>query len=322
MSSSRPVVRFELATILLLLLVAPSCSIRRFAVNRVGDVLASGSSTFESDDDVVLVGDALPFGLKLMESLIAESPRHPGLRLAACRGFVLYSYAYVDFESQIAMEEDVERGRQMRQRARRLYLRAHDHCLAGLERYHPDLGNHLPLEPEAAVAVIGTRHPERDLPLLYWTAASLSLAISSSRSDASLLARIPEAEALVERGLELDESWDEGALHELRMALIGAEMGELDVAAIDRHYERALELSGGSRPGLFVSYAELVAVAHQDRQQFQRLLERALAFDPDLDPEHRLETAIAQRRARWLLERTDDLILDPAPRDASGGGAS
>ena len=34
-----------------------------------------------------LVREAVPFSLKLIESLLAESPRHRGLLLAACKGF-------------------------------------------------------------------------------------------------------------------------------------------------------------------------------------------------------------------------------------------
>jgi predicted anti-sigma-YlaC factor YlaD len=39
------------------------------------------------------------------------------------------------------------------------------------------------------------------------------------------------------------------------------------------------------------------------------LLEKALSIDPDADPSHRLLNVIAQRRARWLLERIDELFL-------------
>ena len=39
-----------------------------------GDALAGTGSTFASDDDPELVGEAVPFGLKTMESLLAESP--------------------------------------------------------------------------------------------------------------------------------------------------------------------------------------------------------------------------------------------------------
>ena len=79
---------------------AGGCSVKRYAVNTVGDLLASGDSIYESDNDIALVGEALPFSLKLVESLLAESPNHRGLLLAATRGFVLYSYAYVHFQAE------------------------------------------------------------------------------------------------------------------------------------------------------------------------------------------------------------------------------
>ena len=49
----------------------PACSIRKTAVNKLGDALAETGSTFSSDEDPELVGDAIPFGLKTMEALLA-----------------------------------------------------------------------------------------------------------------------------------------------------------------------------------------------------------------------------------------------------------
>jgi len=314
--------RRSLGLVLVLLATATSgCSVRRYAVNKVGDILASGGSVFESDDDIELIGDALPFGLKLFESLVAESPRHRGLLLATCRGFVLYSYGYVEAESERLMEVDLEAARDQRARARRLYLRAHQYCLRGMSVSYPDFASHLAAEPEVAATLVSAKKTDRDVPLLYWSAVSLALAISTSRDDAAMLARLPESEALVERALELDESWNEGALHSARMLQIAAHLGDLDVEAIDRHYRRALELSAGGDAGLFVSYAETVSVSRQDRSQFTTLLTRAIAIDPDRDPDRRLQTLFAQRRARWLLERVDDLILDLGEESRSRGAA-
>ena len=67
------------------LLLSTGCSIKRVAINQLGNALASGGSTFTSDDDPELVEAAIPFGLKLYESLLAESPKHTGLLLAAAR---------------------------------------------------------------------------------------------------------------------------------------------------------------------------------------------------------------------------------------------
>ncbi len=47
----------------------------------------------------------------------------------------------------------------------------------------------------------------------------------------------------------------------------------------------------------------------QQRKEFQELLQRALAIDPDAHPQWRLANLVLQRRARWLLTRTDELFL-------------
>src|ERR1700676_42270 len=83
------------AALILAAMVLSSCSVRKYAINRVGDALAGTGTTFASDDDPELIRSAVPFSLKLVESLLAESPKHEGLLLAASRGFTQYSYAFV-----------------------------------------------------------------------------------------------------------------------------------------------------------------------------------------------------------------------------------
>ena len=51
-------------------------------------------------------------------------------------------------------------------------------------------------------------------------------------------------------------------------------------------------------------------VQAQNRPEFEALLTRALAIDPDARPEWRLQNLIAQRRARWLMARADDLFAN------------
>ena len=297
----------SLVPVLLLLMSLSGCSVRRFAINKVGDVLASGGSTYATDDDVDLVGEALPFGLKLIESLLAESPDHRGLLLAACRGFSTYAYIYVQQEAERAADESLQRSRRLRERARRLYERARRHGLHGLQVAYPKVTEQL-LEADATAALAEVR--KKDVPLLYWNAAALGLAISVSKGDAALLARIPQVEALLARALELDETWDGGALHEFEVVLAGARPARPDFEAVRQHYERAEALSGGNRASLFVAYAEAVSVRRQDRSEFLALLERALSIDADAHQEIRLLTLVAQRRARWLRDRVDELILD------------
>ncbi len=235
-----------IALLFLIAAVALSgCSIKRYAVNRIGDSLAEGGSVYESDSDLELVGAALPFSLKLLETLLAESPKHKGLLLAACKGFTLYSYVYVHQEADEAADTDLARHRTISLRACRLYVRALGYGLRGLEVSHRGLRERLVRQPQDALKKVN----RGDVPLLYWSAAALGLAISSSRSDAEMIARLPEVDALLARALELDEAWEEGTLHEFKLVLSGAtpRLSVGGTAPMNDAYQRALELSDGKR---------------------------------------------------------------------------
>jgi predicted anti-sigma-YlaC factor YlaD len=294
--------------VLTLLGVNTGCGVKKFAINKLGDSLAQSGTTFTSDDDPDLVGQALPFGLKLYESLLAESPRHRGLLLAASQGFTSYAYAFVQQDADEMEDADLTKATAMRGRARRLYLRARDYGVRGLEAKHSDFGKSLRSEPKAAVRVAS----KADVPLLYWTASSWGLAISVSKSNTELIADQPIVEALIDRALELQENFDVGAIHSF---LISYELsrpgGTGDPAARARkHFDSAMVLSGGFQAGPLVSLAESVSIEKQNRKEFQELLNRALQIDVNAKPEFRLINLVMQRRARWLLGRIDQLFVN------------
>ena len=115
-----------------LAVVGSGCSIKRMAVNKLGNALAGSGTTFASDDDPELVKAAVPFSLKLMEGLLNENPRHEGLLLAASSGFTEYAYAFVQEEADETEDKDLAAAEEMRGRARRLYLRGRNYGFRGL----------------------------------------------------------------------------------------------------------------------------------------------------------------------------------------------
>jgi hypothetical protein len=56
--------------------------LKRKAVGMVAETLASSGDVFTRDDDLELVGDAIPFGLKLYESLLDSAPTNKDLLIA------------------------------------------------------------------------------------------------------------------------------------------------------------------------------------------------------------------------------------------------
>ena len=298
-----------LAGLALGLALTPGCSIRKLAVNKVGNALAGTGTTLASDDDPELIQAAAPFGLKLMEGLLAESPKHRPLLLAVTSGFTQYGYAFVQIEAEEIESQDLAKANAQRARARKLYLRARDYGLRGLEVAHPGLTNALRANPQEAVR----RLKPKDVPQVYWTAAAWGAAIAQSKDDPNLVADVPIMEALMDRALALDERWDDGAIHTFLISYEQSRQGLKGDGAerARRHFDRAMELSGGRQAAPLVAYAEAVCVQKQDLKQFEELLNRALAVDISASPEHRLVNTVMQRRAKWLLGRKDELFLIP-----------
>lgn len=305
---------FQLLFVMLSLTLLCGCSVRKIAIKKLGDALADTGTTFASDNDPELVKDALPFSLKLIESILAESPKHKALLLAASSDFTQYGYAFVREEADEMEPQNLALATEMRMRARNLFLRARDYGVRGLETTHPGFGAALGKDPRKTVLLAKAE----DVPLLYWTAASWGLAITLSKNEPDLIADQPVVEALVDRALVLNEAYDQGSIHSFLISYEpvrqGGEGDPLERAR--KHFDRAMELSGGHQAGPLVSLAESVSVTRQDRKEFQSLLDRALAVDVNVKPEYRLANLVMQRRARWLLSRIDDLFLaQPAQGD-------
>jgi len=283
------------------------CSIRRYALNKAADALAESGATFASDDDPELIKAAAPFSLKLMESFLAENPRHPGLLAAAASGFTQYAYAFVQEDADEAEPTDLAAAEALRTRARRLYLRAKGYGLRGLEVKHPGFGKALLADPKAAVRSA----TKADVPLLYWTAAAWASGISLSKDDPEMVGQIAAMEALIQRALDLDESYGKGAIHSFMISYEMSRPGAAGdpVARARHHFERALALSHGIDASPFVALAEAVTIQKQDAKEFESLLNRALAINPEANPDSRLVNTVMQRRARWLLSRESELFL-------------
>jgi predicted anti-sigma-YlaC factor YlaD len=286
-------------------LLLSSCSVKHYAVNQLGNALAKSGTTFSGDEDPELIRAALPFSLKLVESLLAESPRHEGLLLAAARGFTQYAYAFVQEDADELEDTDKVTSTAMRARAAKLYLRGRNYGLRGLEVKHPGFGDRLKANPKEAVKEL----KKSEAPMMYWTAIGWGAALSASH-DFMMLPEIPRFEALIDRVMELDEGFDEGTVHTF---LITYEMSRLN-AKPDRlvlakeHFDRAVELGGGHQAGPLVAYAENVLVAQKNKTEFQNMLRQALRMDINKSPENRQLNLAVQRRARWLLSRTDKLF--------------
>ncbi len=277
------------------------------AINKVGNAFVSGNSVYATDDDPDLVWEAMPFGLKTIEGLLAKAPKSKPLLLAAASGFTQYGYGHLQQDADFVEANDLAAATALRIRARKMYRRAVEYGLRGIEVDVPNFRVELQKDSQTAVNELRETH----VPFLYWTANAWGAAISISKDDPALTADQNLVEALMRRVLALDETWGRGSVHDFFISYEGGRAsigGSLKKAR--EHFERARELSQGTRIAPLVSYAETVCVSTQNKKEFQSLLEEALAFDANKAPQMRVANLISQRRAKWLLSRIADLFVD------------
>lgn len=296
----------SLATVSCLALLLMSGCIKKIALGSVADALSGSGGSFGSDNDPEFVSLATPFALKTMESVMAELPDHAPVRLAACSGYTQYAFAYL--LSPATMTESTTQERRGRKRAKNMFVRANDYCLAALDILHEGAREQLKKNDPKALVHFSKEH----VPYLYWTAASAALAITSLKEEVDRVSDLPLVEALLKRALALDPDYERGTLQEFVISFDGGRsvaMGGSPERA-RQAFKRAVELSEGKKAAPYVSLAESVSVAEQNRAEFETLLKKALAIDVDQALPYRLANLLAQERARYLLEHVDDLILE------------
>ena len=293
--------------LLVALLLSAGC-LKQIALGSVADSLSASGNGYARDDDPELVRDSIPVIIKLMEQIHEALPKHRDLAVALTRTATSYGVAFIAEDADRVEDKDVQAGKVLRNRAKRMFLRARGYGFDALELSLP--GSRAALlgsNREARDAVIA-RAQKRDVPNLYWLGAAWGEAIANAKDDMQLVGDLPVVAALMKRALALDESWDEGSIHEFFITYDAAQ-GE-GKAAAKKHFERAIELSHNKKLAPYVTYAEAVCVDAQDKKEFVRLLDKVIAFDVDSDPDHRLVNILAQRRARWLMSRISDLFAD------------
>jgi hypothetical protein len=281
-----------------------ACSPKKMGISRMADALSSTATAFSRDNDPEFVRLAAPSTLKMVEMLLDENPTHPGLLMTACSGFTQYAYGFLQVEAEMLEPPTGAPAEDLRSRARAMYVRARDYCGRALEVRHPNARQALARAPLPLLAAA----VRADVPALYWTAVAWGAELSLANNQLVRLAELGAVRALLTRARELDETWENGAIHEAFIALDGQPflMGGSSARA-RAHFDRAVALAKGESAFAYVAMAASVAQPAGDRAEFERLLRAAIAIHAS-PPSLRLANLIAQKHARVLLSRIDRLF--------------
>jgi len=281
----------------------PSCSLEKMAMNMIADALTGeGSSTvFTGDPDPILVGDAIPFAIKMYEALLDQNPEHQGLINTTGSMFVMYANAFVQGPAERLPQSMYNERTEAMKRSKSMYLRGLNILYRGLELKYPGFSNSF---KEGKLPEILKKMNKNDIPALYWSAAAGLSAFSLDPFDLDLGVRIMEFYALVERAYEMDPNYNQGALDEFLLLFNASVPGGMggDITKVDVYFQRALEKSKGLSAGTYVAYAQAVCIPVQNYDKFKDMLDKALAIDVNANPSNRLVNIISQQKAQYLLD--------------------
>jgi len=292
-------------TLILLFIFVYNCTPKAIIKRQVEPFIKNLEYTYLSEQDPALVAASFPTNLKLIDALIATRPDNSDLLVLGASSYTMYAYGFVMEDADRLILRDYQAGLAQYHRAKLLFERAFNYGRRALELKHVDMDTMLKTHDPSM-----NPFTKDDVPLLYWSAAALGGQISASQGDPKIVIRLPEVVWLLERALELDPDWNQGSLYSamISVSLSRPDVGIKGEALAREYFEKAVNASNGQEAAVFVTLAEKVSVKNQDRKEFHSLLDRALAINVDSTPDNRLANVIAQNRARWLLDREEELF--------------
>jgi hypothetical protein len=279
---------------IILILFISGCSVQKIALRSMSGILDNSMASLYEESDLILAEQAIASDLKLLEGLIKSDPNNEKFLLLACQGFGSYALGFIEDTNP--------------DRARSFYLRGRDYGLKILNK-----------NQNFDRAIIGSidklesalkKFNKDDVPALFWTANNWASWINLNFTDPQALAALPKVQLIMQRVLELDESYFYGGAHlffgtiyAVRPPILG---GNIEKA--QQHFDRCLEFCQEKFLLPYVYYARFYATRTLDEELFSNTLNKVINTPDEILPEQRLPNAIAKQKAKRLLEQIEDFF--------------
>jgi hypothetical protein len=229
------------------------------------------SSAFLNQDDPETVRAGMPSYMLLIDSFVQGEKPSPAMLSAAANLYASYGAVFTDDEVRASRLTRRARGYS----SEAMCLSYADACAWDSKTYD---------EFVASLAGVG----EKQADLLYIYAFTMLAYIRAHTSDWNALAELPQAEATLNRYLELSGSSAKASAEEAR-----------------NHFERAIAMSDGRDLSAKVEFAKGYAKSLYERELHDQLVTDVLTASPYADG-LTLMNVLAQEEAATLLAQAED----------------
>lgn len=241
-------------------------------------------------DDLDTIKSAAPAYLLMADGLLRDYPNEITLLTAAAQMYSAYASVFVN---------EPERSKRLNNRA--LEYAMHAACLqrslaCDWREQRFDIFNESLAELDKS-----------DVPVFFTLGSTWAGWIQAHSDDWNAIAELPRVTAIMQRLIELDETYQQGAAHlylgVAHTLLPPAMGGKPEIGR--KHFEEAIRLSNGQNLSVKVLYARQYARLVYNRELYERLLKEVIAADP-VAPDLTLINMLAQQQAQQLLAETND----------------
>ncbi|VAW53516.1 hypothetical protein MNBD_GAMMA06-734 [hydrothermal vent metagenome] len=279
---------FKLITLSLSLLFLSACSMNKMMVNMSMPMIEGGIEAMNAEPDLQLAEDSMPANISMLNGMIRLDPENVQLHIYAAQAYYGLSYGFNE-------DKDLTR-------ADKFYLRGLKHGLIALELR--GLKNAKKLTVDEFEQQLQKLNKD-DVAAIFWAASNWAKWIDLNRDDAASLIQLAKPTAMMQRVLELNDTFYYGSAHMYFGVYYGARppMFGGDFAKSKKYFNRAREITENKLLIADLLQAQYLSRQMFDQDDFHQRLTKIIDAPEDLYPELTLLNQIAKRKARILLSK-------------------
>lgn len=273
---------------LLIFLSLSACSMNKMMVDASLPMIEGGMDALLQEPDLQLAEDSLPANISMLNGMIQLDPENARLHSYAAQAYYGISYGFNE-------DSDINR-------AEKFYLRGLDHGLIALQLQGlKDPENQSFAEFEQQLQKLG----KDEVATLFWTAMNWAKLIDLNRDDTERLMQLPKPTAMMQRVLELDETFYFGSAHMYFGVYYGSRAPTLggNFEKSEQHFDKAREITDGKLLVADLLQAQYLSRQKLDQKDFHDRLTKIIDAPEDLYPEATMLNQISKRKAKLLLNK-------------------
>jgi hypothetical protein len=275
-------------------LLLASCSMNKLVIRQSSRLLDYGVLALYEETDLKLAEQALASNIILLEGMVKGDPGNTKLVVLTAQALSGYALGFAEDSTP--------------ERARVFYLRARDLGFTILKEKTGFMRalEGAPEDLQKAMLEFG----RKDVPLLFWTGFAWAGWINLSLNNPQAFADLPKVQIIMQRVLDLEESYFHGATHLFFGSVWGMKPKILggDPEKAKEHFEKNLQITGEKFLLSYVYYAKYYALKTLDEDLFNRLLNKVLLAPAEILPGYQLLNMIAKEKAQILLNKKEELF--------------